>query len=132
MVNLETQIRKISKSSKWQSLYRASKDCGSISLFQNKGDYSGLQIRLLYWLSVYDMLYSELARHEDRWLTEAVIVDDGRTDAYLVYRNKKHDHLWKKYRQDEKARDLSNRNPNKRKQSSSGRQTMINVDLRRE
>ncbi|MGD2072066.1 MAG: hypothetical protein PVG65_01065 [Candidatus Thorarchaeota archaeon] len=78
------------------------------------------------------MLYSELARKEDEFLTEAVIEDFGRTDAYLVYRKKKHDHLWKKYRQDERARELQNRNPNRRKRPSSGKKTTIDVDLRRE
>ena len=122
----------MAQSQKFQSLYSISKECGSISLFNNTSNYSGIQIRFLYWLSVYDMLYAELARHEDPWLTENVIKDQSRTDAYLVYRNKKHDYLWKKYRQDEKARELKQRNPNKRKRPTSGKQTTINVDLRRE
>ncbi|MHA2013374.1 MAG: hypothetical protein ACTSWG_13470 [Candidatus Helarchaeota archaeon] len=121
----------MAKSNKWQSIYKATKECG-ISLFNNKEDLSGYQVRFLYWLSVYNMLYGELARHEDEWLTKAVIEDYDRTDAYLIYRNKKHDYLWKKYRREERARELEGRNPNKRKRLSSGKKTMINVDLRRE
>lgn len=128
----DKQIRKIARSNKWQVLYRASKECGSISLFKNTSNYSGIQIRFLYWLSVYDMLYSELARHEDVYLTEAVIEDDGRTDAYLIYRNKKNDYYWKNLRKEEQTRSLVNKNPNKKNKAFFGKQTMINVDLRRE
>jgi len=132
MLNLDLELRKIAKSSYWQSLYSASKELASIRLFDNENRFSGLQVRLLYWSRIYDMLYSEFARHEDEYLTEAVIEDDGRTDSYLIYRNKKHDYMWKQYRIDERDRELKDRNPNKKKKMSSGKRTSINVDLRRE
>ena len=129
---LDKKIRKLARSQKWQNLYQASKNCGFVSLFNNSHNYSGLQIKFLYYLSVYDMLYAELAKHEDPFLSEQVIQNDRRCDCYLIYRNKKHDYLWKQYRKDERARDLKNRNPNRRKRTSKGKQTSINVDLRRE
>lgn len=131
-MDLDTKIRKLARSNHWQNLYVASLKNSGINLFQNINNFSGLQVHFLYWLSVYNSLYEELAKHEDDRLSEKVLEDDFRTDAYLTYRNKKNDYLWKKYRQDEKLRELQDRNKNKSKNFSEGKKTLINVDLRRE
>jgi len=126
---VDDKLRKLAKSIYWQNLYNASKSCNGITCFDNCKNFSGLQVRLLHWLSVYDMLETELARQEDSYLTRDVIDDDVRCDAYLIYRNKKHEHLWKKYRQDEKMSDVKKRHPKKHR---SGKSQLINVDLRSE
>lgn len=131
-MNIDAQIRKLAKSSHYQQIYNASLKNSGIHLFDNVNNFSGLQIYFLYWLTTYNILYEELAKHEDDKLTEAIILDDFRTDAYLTYRNKKHDYLWKKYRREEKMRELQDRNENRKKHSSPGKKTLINVDLRRE
>lgn len=132
MVTLDEELRKIAKSSHWQSLYSASKELATVGLFDNTTNLSGCQVRFLYWLRVYDMLYSELARFEDVYLTQAVIDDYGRTDSYLIYRKHKHDYEWKEHRKNERDTKMQNRNPNRRNSGSSGKRTNINVDLRRE
>ena len=128
-MDVEKEIRHLAKSNYWQNLYDASKNCSNISLFENNTNFSGLQVRMIYWLSVYSMLYEELQKHEDKLLTENVIKDEMRVDAYLIYRNKKHDFLWRKYRKEEKVAEMKNRHPKKHK---SGDINMIEVDLRRE
>ena len=74
------------------------------------------------------MLYSELAKHEDDCLSQAVIDDNDRTDAYLIYRNKKQDFLWRKYRREEKLAEHKTKHPKKHK---NGKSQLIDVELRR-
>jgi len=131
-MDIDTKIRKLAKSSHWQHIYNASLKNSGIHLFDNISNFSGLQTYFLYWLQTYNLLYEENAKHEDEKLNEKVIEDDFLTDSYLTYRNKKHDYLWKKYRREEKMRDLQDRNVNKKKNPSEGKKTLINVDLRRE
>ena len=130
MNTLDFKLRKMAKNSYYQNIYKSSEKCYGIKLFSNNTNLSGLQVRFLYWLSTYDVLFTELATHEDELLSQEVLEDDDRTDAYLIYRNKKQDYLWRKHRQDEKeAQQSANR---KKKFKHSGKQSTINVDLRRE
>ena len=130
MNSLDTQLRNLSKSPYWQNIYKASKDCAGIRLFKNEYDFSGLQSRFIHWLSVYNMLYTELSTYEDDLLTEEVIDDKDRMDAYLIHRNKKYDYLWKKHRAEEKQAQLkSNR---KKGFKHPGKESNINIELRRE
>jgi len=131
MFKLDTtddKLRKLAKSNYYQNLYSSSKNCYGISLFMNNNNFTGMQVRFLYWLSVYDMLFEELTKHEDSRLTEAVIKDNDRTDAYLVYRNKKHQHLWKMHRREEQLAEHKAKHPKKHKD---GKANLIEVDLRR-
>jgi len=129
-MNIDSKLRKLSVNKNWQSIYGASQKCSDIRLFLNNDNYSGIQIQFLYWLSVYEMLFSELSTYEDKLLTLKVLDDEDRTDAYLIYRNKKHDYLWKKHREEEKQTQLQvNRKKNFK---NPGKETSINVDLRRE
>lgn len=118
-------IRKLARSTYWQNIYNASKECSGIHLFKNKYNFSYAQERFLYWLSVYDSLYTDLQRCEDDLLTLHVINDDDRCDAYLYCRGKKRENEWKKYRQ-EKFKNEKVRNKNKKNLST------YNVDFRRE
>ena len=129
-MNIDSQLRKLAKTSYWQNIYKASKECSGIKLFFNENNFSVSQSRLLYWLSTYDILFTEQATHEDELLTNAVLEDDDRTDAYLMYRSKKNDYLWRKYRQDEaEAQKKANR---KKGFKNPGKESNINVDLRSE
>lgn len=129
-MNIETQLRTLAKSSYWQSLYRASQKSSSISLFDNKENFSGLQVQFLYWLQVYQTLYEELSTFEDEFLTEEVIQNNFRCDCYLIYRNKKYEFLWKKHRQEERhTRAKSNFKKNFK---NPGKESIVEVDLRRE
>jgi len=130
MVNIDKSLRKLARSNYWQNLYRASQKCSSLSLFSNFKDYSGIQVKFLYWLQVYQMLYDELSTFEDNLLTEQVIENDFRTDAYLMHRSKKQEFLWKKYRQDEA--DSRRKARRKKGFKNPGKESNISVDLRRE
>lgn len=88
MVTEEQKIRALAKSFYWQNLYRSSKDCGSIRLFDNATAYSSIQVSFLYWLRVYAMLYEELSNKEWDYLDEYMIKDDVRCDAFLHYRER--------------------------------------------
>lgn len=127
-MDTEKIIRQLARSSYWQGVYNASKENG-IKLFENEKNLSALQVRFLYWLATYSLLYTELATKEDKFLTEKVIDGDIRCDAYLIRRHKKHEALWEKYRREEVERDIKNKNPKRHK---SGKMHVIDVDLRSE
>ena len=128
-MDFEKQLRKLARTYFYQDLYKASKENSGIHLFKNNYNFSYLQIRFLYWLEVYEILYTELATKEDDFLTENVILDDYRCDAYLIRRKKKQEYEWKKYRQEEKKQKLREKHPKKFK---TGNMIPIEVDLRSE
>lgn len=80
-----TALQKIAKSDKWQITYNRAKELGTLKLFHNDSDLSGVQIFFLYLLQMYNVLYQDLAEGRD-YITEAVIKDDIRTEAYLLLR----------------------------------------------
>jgi hypothetical protein len=85
-MDIEKQIRFLARSSYWQNIYRSAKDIGSIQLFENKTNFSGLQSLFLFWLNIYDSLYADLAQKEWKYLDEKVINSDIRCDAFLYWR----------------------------------------------
>lgn len=87
MKTLEEQIRELARSQYWQDSFHASKEC-NMHLFENITNLSGLQLRFLYWLSTYSMLYKELYTKEWDILDEAMINDNDRCDAFLLWRQK--------------------------------------------
>lgn len=101
MSNIETTIRKLARSTYWQQLYTAYKE-GNLNLFLNTNTYSGLQITFLYWLRVYNMLYSEMADKEWYMLDEQVLEDPDRTDAFLYYRKKEIEKKIREQKQEER------------------------------
>jgi len=74
-------------SNRYQLLYLKAKDLNGIKLFKNEMEFSWIQIIFLMWLEIYHNLYQELATGTD-YLTKAVIIDDMRCDAYLLYRRR--------------------------------------------
>ena len=127
-MDLSAKLRKLARSSYWQNIYRNSKECSGIHLFENTSNFSGIQKEFLYWLTVYHMLYEELSRHESGYLTERVIDNDTRCDAYLYYRNRKIDFDWKQYQQNQRQTNVDSK---RKKKFSEGERTDINVELRR-
>lgn len=84
----ENIIRKIAKSYEWQVLYQRAKEIGSFQLFDNTKDLTRIQSIMLHYLELYNGLYTDLAMGED-FISQEIIDDELRTDAYLLYRNKK-------------------------------------------
>lgn len=99
-------IRQLAKSAYWQNIYSASKEIGTIRLFENENNYSGLQSLFLYWLKIYDLLYSELTQKEYKYLDENVINDDCRCDAFLYWRGQIKEAELDKYKQEKQIDKL--------------------------
>lgn len=106
-------IRKLARSSHFQNLYSASKEAGTIKIFENDSNFSGLQVIFLYWLRVYDLLYSELAQKEWKYLSEDVVEDDVRCDAFLHWRGLQRSKEIDKYKQDQKTSKMNFKRPGK-------------------
>lgn len=123
-MNIEKEIRKLARSNHWQTIYNANKDCANINLFENKNNISDPQAQFLQWLSIYNMLYIELAQRESVFLTENVIKNDYRCNAYLYYRKKKIENEWLKHQKDKKVNNRTT------KFKSEGKKQIIDVDLR--
>jgi len=82
-------LQNLAKSNPWQILYHRAKEI-NIRLFNNETDFSNVQITFLYYLELFSMLYQDL-HMEEEYLSEQVIDDPLRCEAYLLYRriNKK-------------------------------------------
>ena len=104
-MNIEQMIRNMAKSTYWQNIYIASKDNKGIHLFSNVNSFSGVQNLFLYWLRVYSMLYDDLASKETPFITQNVINDPIRCDAYLYYKKRKFDKEMKKHNESKRASD---------------------------
>jgi len=87
MYNIKV-LRKLARSPRWQTLYKHSKEIGSLKLFRNTEELTQLQIDFLQWLAIYNSLEKELARGECPYISRDVINDDIRTEAYLIFRHK--------------------------------------------
>lgn len=122
-MSLDKKIRKLARSSYWQSIFGASKENGGIHLFENLTNFSGIQSRFLYWLNVYYILNETKAKKEEDFLDNDLIKDDIRVDAYLYYRRKKQEAEWKKYNSTQTASKVKNKNRDNL--------TTFNVDMRR-
>jgi len=96
-------LRKLARSVYWQNFYVQAKELGNLDLFANKFQLSKIQIYFLHWLSVYNSLYMDISSDED-YISEEVIEDDIRADAYLFWRRTAKD----KHREKKEERDTSN------------------------
>lgn len=81
-------LRKLARSVKYRILYSRAKELGTLKLFNNNMDLTKIQIWFLYWLEIYDSLYTDLSRDED-FISSDVIEDDLRSEAYLLFRREK-------------------------------------------
>ena len=82
---MESLLRKLAKSTYFQNYYINAKELGNLSLFKNNDRLTKIQILFLHWLSVYNSLYQDLYNEED-YISEEVIDDEIRADAYLYWR----------------------------------------------
>lgn len=108
-MDIESNIRKLARSSYWQNIFQASKENGGIHLFENLTNFSGLQSTFLYWLGIYSTIYDDLIKHENNFLTEKYIKDNERINAYLYWRRKKNEADWRKYNQEKDIPEVKNK-----------------------
>jgi hypothetical protein len=106
-MNIEQTIRKLARSTYYQNIYSSAKELGSIQLFENKVNLSGLQSVFLFWLGIYESLYKDLAHKEWKYLDEKVIKDDIRCDAFLYWRSQMREDAILKQKQQEKVSKLN-------------------------
>lgn len=123
-MNTTEYIRKMARGAYWQNIYKTSKECSNISLFSNMSDFSAIQSEFLYWLRIYDMLYSELAQKECIYLTEAVIENDYRCDAFLYYRKREIEKQIQKNKMEDSKSKIKSKGKHK------GKVTPWQVDMR--
>ena len=88
-------------------MYRASKEIGTIHIFDNVSNLSGLQTLFLHWLSIYNSLYTDLVQREWKYLDEEVINNDCRCDAFLSWRNEYRIQELEKQKREEKVNKLN-------------------------
>jgi len=81
-------LQNICKSSEHQIYYHRVKEIGSLRLFENDRDLSKLQIMYLYYLELFAVLFQDLNMSE-KYISEEVINDPIRREAYLLYRREK-------------------------------------------
>lgn len=117
-MTFEENLRIIAKSSYWQDLYRSSKDINGIRLFDNESNFSGLQIIFLNWIRVYGLLYEELSNQEWDNLTEDVINDFDRCDAFLYWRSKQIERKIRDNKRDEKLAEKKSKGGTNNKTAS--------------
>ena len=106
---IEKEIRKLARSDYWQSLYTMSKEGHDIQFFTNVNSFSGPQVSLLQWLRIYDMLYTEKAQKESYLLTDNVIKNDDRCNAYLHIRRIRIENDWLQHQQNKKVDEAKSR-----------------------
>lgn len=100
MFDFDKIIRLLARGWKYQTLFSASEKF-KISRFDFE-NYNKLQMTFLHFIILYHNMYESLSM-EDEMLSEQVIADDMRLDAYLYYRtyrkkqDKKNDEFRKKH-----------------------------------
>jgi hypothetical protein len=84
----EDPLRELAKSYYWQSMYNRAKDLhGVIELFENKRDFSLIQLLFLQYLEQISGLYHDYYMGE-KLLCVETINDEIRANAYLFYKEK--------------------------------------------
>lgn len=109
-MNIQSEIRRLARSSYWQMLYKNAKAIG-VSLFHNKQNLSGLQVHFIYWLQVYNLLYEELSKQEFQNLSEETINDDIRCDAFLYWRQRYITRQINEHKKSERIQNAKLKNP---------------------
>ena len=83
---MESTIRKLAKSVKWQNFFSATKDLGTLKLFENSSDLTKIQSIFLSYLYMYDSLYKDLMTEK---ISSHIMDCEIYEDAYLLYRKTK-------------------------------------------
>lgn len=77
-------VRKLAKSSYWQTVYSYAKEL-HFNIFNNSNDFSELQILMLNYISFYSALNLDIALGE---VTDIVFENELYEEAYMYYKQK--------------------------------------------
>jgi len=86
-------LRKLARSIEYQNLFIMAKEMSGIQLFENIRDFSKIQLDFLFWLSLYNRFYQELAIGDNKYLTKEIIDNDLYCECYLIWERKRKPHL---------------------------------------
>lgn len=100
MKGITPLLRTLAKSEYWQLIYSSAKELGN-NLFENKENFSPLQIYFVHWLRFYSNMLEALASGLSPYLDMEVIEDDIRMDSYLVLQRKEREERQKQSLKDE-------------------------------
>lgn len=89
MIRISNALRSLARSTKYQNLYCMAKEIGGIQLFENICDFSKIQLDFMYWVSLYNRLYTDLAMAENKYISKKIIETDNWLDYYLIWERKK-------------------------------------------
>lgn len=78
-------VRELAKSDYFQSIYSLSKERSDFCLFENKRDFTNLQIMFLKYLNFYSTIYTDIALGD---VTDIVLDNHIYEDSYIMYKNK--------------------------------------------
>ncbi len=117
-MRFDTQIRDLAKSFYWQKLYSNSKKINGVNLFENISNFTGFQVLFLHWLEIYESLYKDLAMKEYINLTENVINNHLRCDAFLYWRERENEKKINELNQEIKKTNRTAKNSLKKGQKS--------------
>lgn len=85
MQNFNHNLRKLAKSTHWQTLFGASKMLYGVKLFENTTDFTDIQIQFVNWLAYYNSLNYYI---EDGSLPDWAYKNDIYIDAFIYYIDK--------------------------------------------
>jgi len=86
MQDLTPKLRKLAKSTYWQTVFASSKILYGVKVFENSTEFTEIQIDFINWLSYYNNLNIYL---EDGTLPEWAYAKDLYIDAFMYHMKKK-------------------------------------------
>ncbi len=102
----ESPLRKLARNNYYQNLYSMAKELGNIKFFDNEKDFTEIQISFLSWMNVYNSLFIDLGSGEEN-ISEEIIKDSIRVDAYLLWRRHKRENSGDKHKNKEIKDNIS-------------------------
>ena len=80
-------IRKLAKSTYWQSIYYQCKELGCVQLFENTSEFTSYQLSFLGNLSFYSSIHMDIGMGK---VSDLVLEDELYEDCYWYYKSQEH------------------------------------------
>jgi hypothetical protein len=84
ILDVQKYIRTLAKSNYFQSLYSLGKEQSNIQIFENKMDFTDIQMMFLRYLNFYSSIFMDIALGD---VDEIVLECDIFTDSYMLYKH---------------------------------------------
>lgn len=83
---LNSVLQELANSDYWQIIYNQSKECNGLGLFNNKNDYTNLQVQFLCEIAFYSSLHYDIAMGE---VSPLVLKKHIYAESYAFYKKNK-------------------------------------------